>query len=181
MITGVKTIMGMPQSISELERIKKECISIVNKRAIASGTISAVPVPGIDVAADVAMLIELMKNINNRFGLSSEEVEKMDEMSKQIVFNIVKQSGKIAVQKGIEKLGGKAAKQAMVKVATSMLAKQAGKQTTKQFSKFIPFIGQAAAAGIGFTAMKIAGHQHINDCYEIVKRVIEKKSYQSNY
>lgn len=168
--------MGMPQTILELETVKKNCISVVNKRAVASGTISAIPVPGIDVAADVAMLLELMKNINSRFGLTPDEIEKMDELSKQIVFNVVKQSGKVAIQKGIEKLGAKAGQQAMIKVATSMLAKQAGKQTTKQISKYIPFIGQVAAAGVGFTAMKIAGHNHVNDCYGIVKSIIEERS-----
>jgi uncharacterized protein (DUF697 family) len=137
---------------------------MVNKRAAASGLISAVPIPGVDVAADVGMLLDLMKKINRRFGLTAEQVEQLDQLTKEIVFNVVKQSGKAIIQKQIQKLGTKAAEEAMKKMVTSILKKQVGKQTTKTFGKFVPIIGQVAAASIGFTAMKIAGHAHINDC-----------------
>lgn len=164
--------MVMPTNMIELERVKAECVTLVNKRAAASGLVSAVPIPGIDIAADVSMLLELMRKINIRFGLTPEQVEELDDFSKQIVFGVIKQSGKFAIQKGIEILGEKAAKQALARVVTNQIAKQAG----KQLGKFIPIIGQIAAAGIGFSAMKMAGQNHIDECYEIVKEVIEGKT-----
>ncbi|WP_226086012.1 hypothetical protein [Mesobacillus sp. S13] len=41
----------IPATMSELERVKEECKSMVNKRATASAAAAVVPVPGLDVGA----------------------------------------------------------------------------------------------------------------------------------
>jgi uncharacterized protein (DUF697 family) len=167
--------LTLPATTEELERIKNECIAMVNKRAAVSGFLSAVPIPGIDLATDVGILHDLIKKINHKFGLEPEQIEQLDEVTKQIVFNVAKQTGKTFIEKQIRKAGRKAGTAISKKLVASVLKRQAGKQTTRMASKFIPVVGQIAAAGIGFTAMKMAGHNHINDCYVVVKKVLQKK------
>lgn len=125
---------------------------MVNKRTAASGLISAVPVPVVDVAADVGLLLELMKKINQKYGLTPEQVEQLDELTKQIIFNVVKQSGKIIIENQIQKLATKATEEALKKMVVSILKKQAGKQTKKTLGKFVPIVGQIATASIGIVS-----------------------------
>jgi uncharacterized protein (DUF2062 family) len=39
-------------------------------------------------------------------------------------------------------------------------------------AKFVPFAGSALAAGLGFSAMKLAGNAHIEDCYRTARALI---------
>ncbi|WFR64022.1 hypothetical protein P9222_07380 [Paenibacillus amylolyticus] len=46
---------------------------------------------------------------------------------------------------------------------------------TKSVAKFVPFAGQGLAAALSFTAMRYVGNKHVDDCYEVVKRMIEQR------
>ncbi|WP_245243647.1 hypothetical protein [Mesobacillus selenatarsenatis] len=73
----------IPATMSELERVKEECKSMVNKRATASAAAAVVPVPGLDVGADVTIMMELLPAINRKFGLSPEQIDQLDAASKR--------------------------------------------------------------------------------------------------
>jgi uncharacterized protein (DUF697 family) len=167
--------MSIPKTIEELDEIKEECMKLVNKQATVSGLITVVPILGVDVLADVRLLRDLMEKISEKFGLTADQVERLDEVTKQIVFTVVKQSGKHFIKQQIQKAGKRAGKVAVKKLMSAVMRKQAKKETAKTFGKFIPVVGQLAAAGIGFAAMKSAGRNHVNDCYKIMKKVMEKR------
>jgi hypothetical protein len=59
----------IPSTITDLNRIREECKSMVTKRATASAAAAELPVSGADVAADVAIMLELLPAINRKFGL----------------------------------------------------------------------------------------------------------------
>jgi uncharacterized protein (DUF697 family) len=167
--------MSIPKTIEELDEIKEECMKMVNKRATVSGLITVVPIPGVDVLADVRLLRDLMEKVSEKFGLTADQVDRLDEETKQIVLTVVKQSGKNFIKQQIQKAGKRAGKVAVKKLVSAVMRKQAKKETAKTFGKFIPVVGQFAAAGIGYTAMMVAGRNHVNDCYKIMKKVMEKK------
>ncbi|MDF2938873.1 MAG: hypothetical protein K0Q90_4246 [Paenibacillaceae bacterium] len=58
----------IPQTIEELDRIRDQCRSMVNKRATASAATAAVPIPGMDIGADLAIMLELLPAINRKLG-----------------------------------------------------------------------------------------------------------------
>ena len=60
----------IPATLEQLEQVRKECRTMVRKRATASAGTTLVPLPGTDVLADVGMLMQLLPAINNKFGLS---------------------------------------------------------------------------------------------------------------
>lgn len=95
-------------------------------------------------------------------------MERLDETTKQIVFTVVKQSGKGIIKQQIQKAGGRFGKAALRKLVSSAMKKQARKETAKTFGKFIPVVGQLGA-------MRAAGRNHVNDCYKIMKKVMEKR------
>jgi hypothetical protein len=55
---------------------------------------------------------------------------------------------------------------------TQVLKRVGIRVATKSVVKFIPILGQALAASISFGAMKWVGNSHVDDCYEVAKKVI---------
>ncbi len=153
------------RTIEELDRIKKECKSMVIKRATASAAAAAVPVPGVDIGADVAIMLELLPAINRRFGLSPEQIEQLDSAIKGKILVIISSIGSELIGKIITK-----------KLVVTLLKKVGTRVTVKQAAKYVPFVGQAVSAGISFGAMKYLGNSHIDECYEVCRRIIEQGS-----
>ncbi|MFU2360950.1 MAG: hypothetical protein ACM690_05200, partial [Phascolarctobacterium sp.] len=50
-----------------------------------------------------------------------------------------------------------------------------GKQVIKSIGKYIPFVGQAAAAVIGYTLAEDAGKSYVNDCATLAWQVMDKE------
>lgn len=93
----------LPISNSELDRIKAECHSMVNKRASASAAAAVVPIPGADVGADVVIMMELLPAINRKFGLSPEQIDQLDSEIKGRLAIIISSVGSELVGKYITK------------------------------------------------------------------------------
>ncbi|KIL35426.1 hypothetical protein SD71_14095 [Cohnella kolymensis] len=152
----------LPKTLEELDKVRDECKSMVTRRATASGAAAAVPVPAADVAADVGLLLELIPAINKKFGLTDEQIESLDMNTKAIIYSITKKVGTELIGRAITK-----------KLVTAVLRKIGIRVAAKSVVKFVPIIGQVAAAGISFAAMKKVGNAHVDDCYEIVKKYLE--------
>ncbi|MGY5484621.1 hypothetical protein [Paenibacillus sp. ALE2] len=153
------------RTIEELEQIRKECKSMVTKRAAASGGAVLVPIPGADVLADVGILMQLLPAINEKFGLSEQQLEGLDAETKSMVYGFITSIGS-------KLIGRLITREAIVKI----LQKMGIRIATKQVSKFVPLLGQGLAAAIGFTAMRTIGNRHIDECYEVAKRLLEQQT-----
>jgi len=152
------------ETINELSRIRDECKSMVTKRATVSGAAAAIPLPGVDIGSDVALLLEMIPAISRRFGLSQEQIDAQDPKIKGLILVAITSVGSEMVGKAI------------TKQLIMQLLKQVGvRVATKQVTKWIPFVGSAISAGISFTAMKYLGNSHVDDCYYVAKRVLENK------
>jgi hypothetical protein len=154
----------IPINQAQLDAIRDECYSIVTTRASISAGASALPTPGVDIAADVALLMELIPAINRKFGLSQEDIESYDAITKQMLYQVIKRAGLSLIGTTITK-----------SLIANALKKIAGRTVIKQVFKFVPFAGWAINAGIGFGAMKYVGNSHVDDCYKVCRRVIEGK------
>ncbi|ADV95588.1 hypothetical protein ACMXZI_17495 [Bacillus subtilis] len=155
----------IPSSKAELDKIKKDCLKMVNKRATASGLAGAIPVPGVDVGTDVAIMMELIPKINRKFGLSEEQIEQLDVESKKMILVLATSIGSEMIGKMISK-----------KTITTLLKKIGLKKiATKSTAKFIPVVGQVASGSISFFAMKSLGKSHIEDCYNVCLNYINQK------
>ena len=155
----------LAKSIDELNRIRGECYGAVTKRAALSGGAAIIPLPGIDVAADVGLLLQLIPEINHRFGLSPEQIDQYSAEQKTFIAKIITDFGSKLVGRVITK-----------ELVILVLKKVGIRVTAKEVVKWVPIIGQAVAGTISFTAMKFLGNQHVNECYEIAKRLVEKPS-----
>lgn len=152
-------------SIEELEAVRLRCKTMVRKRAMASSGMALLPVPGVDIAADVGLLLELLPSINRQFRLTPEQIERLDPQLKSFLYGVIKTTG--------SRVAGHVVTQQAV---LAMLKKLGVRLTAKQALKFIPFAGQAAAAALSGSAMLLIGHAHIEECYAIVKKGLEYKA-----
>ncbi|MBI5791069.1 MAG: hypothetical protein HZA63_06325 [Rhodocyclales bacterium] len=153
----------MPRSVDELDRVRAACKSMVRRRAATSGGMSLVPLPGIDIAGDVALLMELIPAINRKFGLTPEQIEELDSHRQVLIYAMLKKVG--------SDLAGRAITKKLVLLA---LKKVSTRLATKQVLKYIPFAGQAAAAALSVTAMLYLGNSHIDACYEIARGTLKE-------
>ncbi|MBI5109806.1 MAG: hypothetical protein HZA62_13800 [Rhodocyclales bacterium] len=153
----------LPGTEEELDRVRKACRSMVRRRAATSGGLALVPLPGIDVAGDVAMLMELIPAINRKFGLTPDQIEQLDTGRRVMVYAMLKKVGADLVGRAITK-----------KLALAALKKVSARLATRQVLKYVPFAGQAAAVALSVTAMIYLGNSHIDACYEVAKGVIRK-------
>jgi len=142
-----------PCTIEELNAIKKECLSMSNKRALLSAAASVVPVPFTDIATDVVLLKQIIPSISEKFGLSKEQI---DEYNPQLVISIYDVSKRL----GMNMIGKYVTKDLIVQI----LKKMGVKLTAKQVMKYVPVLGQLVSAGISYTAMKIVIRRHIDEC-----------------
>jgi hypothetical protein len=153
----------LPRSIEELEKIRASCKAMVRRRAATSGGMSLIPIPGVDVAGDVGLLLQLIPAINQKFGLTPEQIEELDPRHKVLIYAMLKKVGSDLAGRAITR-----------KLAVAALKKVSVRLATRQVLRYIPFAGQAAAVALSVTAMMYLGNSHVDACYEIAKGAIRK-------
>ncbi|OHX14769.1 hypothetical protein [Chromobacterium sphagni] len=153
----------LPQSLEELDAIRDECRRMVAGRASLSAGASALPLPGLDAAADVAILLQLIPAINQRFGVAPGQMAGYDAARKQLLYQMIRRAGSALLGMEVTRT-----------LLAAVLKKVAGRLAAKQALKLAPLLGWAANAAIGFAAMKYIGNSHIDDCYAVCRRMLEQ-------
>jgi len=154
---------ALPRSVAELDRIRASCRAMVRRRAATSGGMTLIPIPGVDIAGDVAMLMRLIPAINEKFGLAPEQIEELDTPHRVMVYAMVKKVGTDLVGHAVTK-----------RLVVAALKKESLRMGAKQVLKYVPFAGQAAAAALSVAAMMYLGNAHVEACYGIAREAMRK-------
>jgi uncharacterized protein (DUF697 family) len=152
-----------PKAIKDLEKIRTSCRTMVNKRAVASGGSALIPIPGIDIAVDVGMLLELIPAINRKFGLTPEQIDELDPRHKAHIYAMIRTIGATLIGVVVTE-----------RLVVAALKKVGIRMAVKQVAKYIPFAGQAVAAALSFAAMRYLGNAHVDECFEIANAATGK-------
>lgn len=152
----------MLKDIHELDKARRDCRRLVTTRALAAAATSVVPIPGVDIAVDVGLLTSLLAQINERFGLSEKQIERLDPGAAQKALLVAAGLGNGVIGRAISK-----------RLISIVLARVAKRIAVGSAAKYVPFAGSAIAAGLGFSAMKLAGHAHIEDCYRTARALLD--------
>ncbi len=156
---------SMQEALHRLDAIRGECRALVSRRAALSAGAAVVPLPGLDIGTDVAILIKLLPKINEKFGLTPAQIDQLDTDTKSVVMMFISGLGASLV-------GRLVTRELVIKV----LMKLGVRVTTKGIVKFVPLLGQALSATISFGAMKLLGNQHIDDCHEVARRTLVERA-----
>ena len=150
--------LGDVAILAAKERAKK----LVTKRALVSAGASVLPIPGMDVAVDIGVMISILSAVNQEFGLTPEQIEALPIERRLKVFGLISMAGSTLAGKVVT-----------APLALALLKGLGVKLTSKQAVRWVPFVGQAVAASVSFGALKILGNQHIEDCARISREFSE--------
>lgn len=152
------------RDLLDLNTIRDQCRALVTRSAGLSGVAAIVPIPAADIGVDITLFLNLLPEINRRFGLSPEQISRLDARTKELVFVSVTSIGSQAIGRVVT-----------AELVMQLLRRIGIRITLKSAAKWVPFIGQAAAATISFGAMRLVGNRHVEECYRVALAVIEAR------
>ena len=153
-------------TLADLDAIREDCRKRVVRRAAMSGVVAATPLPFLDAAADVGILMRMLPKITEAFELTPEEIEHLDPEARMAVYATIKRLGDTLV-------GRVVTERAILYLLKKLGLRVAGKQV----ARVAPLIGQATAATISFWMMRHIGMKHVDDCYAVARARSEKRIF----
>ncbi len=148
--------LTLAQGHPALQQAVRRARRLLHRRALVAGVASTVPVPGLDWAVDAALLTRLIPRISAEFGLLPAQLDRLDPKQYEKVQKAVAMVGTLLI--------GKLLTQDLVLKAARTVGMRL---TAKQAARYVPLAGQAAAAIMGYTAIRYLGEQHIRDCVRV--------------
>jgi uncharacterized protein (DUF697 family) len=133
---------------------------MVSQRALVAAGVATVPIPGIDWVTDVGILVKLLPRINEAFGLSPEQVERLSPERRLVVYKAISAGGAMVIGKVITR-----------DLVLRLLKVVGIRLTTQQAAKYVPLAGQAVSAVLTYTALRYVCEQHIRQCAEVARQL----------
>lgn len=147
-------------SLSDLALKREACKSIISLYAAAAGANAFNPLPGVDASLDLAVLCKMTKSIRKTFDLDDPlkwdmYIEGLGSMARPL----------------IDKVSSYVSEEGVLLVLKQMGKRYAG----KEFSKYIPYIGQTIACGMSFYMAYELGKNYADSCLELARCILESK------
>jgi uncharacterized protein (DUF697 family) len=155
----------LPSSPKEIEETRQRCRRLVRRRAAMSAGVAAVPIPGMDVAADLRLFTMLIDDVNREFGLSADQIDRLQPKFRLIAYEAAISIGGMLVGKVITK-----------ELVLTLVRRSGVKLLARQATKIVPLAGQAASAAIGFFAFRQIGYQHVDACAKVAQELLMAKT-----
>ncbi|MGE5865485.1 MAG: hypothetical protein ACM32J_10360 [Rhizobacter sp.] len=153
----IATTPATPHTVAD---IAATCRRRVRQRALLAAGVSFVPLPGLDWLADVSVLMKLIPEINEAFGLSPEQIERLAPHRRVAVFKALSAGGSLLVGRVVTR-----------SLLLKLLRLVGVRLTAQQAAKFVPIAGQAVAAALTFTALRYVCEQHIRQCIAVSEQI----------
>lgn len=125
----------------------KDTIATYSKVASVNGIN---PIPGVDVAADIGIYISMFQSIRECYDIETEDLS-------MYAFPVAKKLLELLTKEGI----------------LILLRNFASKEALKTATKYIPLLGQAAAAILAYQMASYAGEQYDEDCHKLSNQVLD--------
>ena len=151
----------VPDTAQQIEAVVRQCRRMVNQRALVAAGVAIVPIPGLDWATDVAVLLRLIPRINRAFGLTPEQVERLAPDRRLVVYKALSAGGGMLVGRIVTR-----------ELVMTMLRLVGVRLTTQQAAKFVPIAGQAVSAVLTFSSLKFVCEQHIQQCVAVSRQLM---------
>lgn len=150
----------LPVSTADIEQVRERCRALVRKRAAISAGISAVPIPGVDMVSDLASFASMVEDINQAFGMTPEQIERLQPRMRVAAYQAVAALGGTLVGKLVTR-----------ELVMKLLQKSGAKLAAKSAARVVPLAGQIASAAIGFALFRQMGYQHVEACVGVAREV----------
>lgn len=150
----------VPDTPDDIAAVARQCRRLVTKRALIAAGVAAVPVPGIDWLTDVGVLLKVIPEINEKFGLTPDQIERLAPDRRVAVFKAISAGGSVLVGRLVTR-----------DLLLTVLKTVGVRLTAQQAAKVVPIAGQAVSAALTFSALKYVCEQHIKQCIEVSRQL----------
>jgi hypothetical protein len=150
----------VPSTPADIAAVRERCRRLVRRRAVISAGVGAIPLPGVDVVSDLSLFTLLINDINREFGLTPEQIERLQPRLRLIAYEAAVGIGGMMVGKLITR-----------ELVLAVFKRSGAKMLTKSASRVVPFIGQLASAAIGYSVFRSMGYQHVDACVVVAQEV----------
>ena len=144
----------------ELAATAERCRKLVSRRALMAAGVAVIPVPGLDWLTDIGVLMKLLPQINEAFGLSPAQIERLAPERRLVVYKVLSASGGLVVGKLVTR-----------DLVLRLLKIVGVRLTTQQAAKYVPLAGQAVSAALTYSALRYVCEQHIRQCAEVARQL----------
>lgn len=153
--------MIVPGTEREIDAVARHCRRLVGRRALVAAGVAVVPLPGVDWVTDVAVLMRLIPDINEAFGLTPEQIERLAPDRQVVVYKAISAGGGLLI--------GKIVTRDLVVRALRFVGVRL---TTQQAAKFVPVAGQMVSAALTYSSLRYVCELHIQQCIGISQQLM---------
>ena len=150
----------VPSTPEEIDAVVRHCRRLATQRALLAAGVAAVPIPGLDWVTDVGVLVKLIPRINDAFGLTPQQIERLAPERRVVVYKAVSAGGGLLVGRLVTR-----------ELVLQVLRMVGVRLTAQQAAKVVPLAGQAVSAALTFSALKYVCEQHIRQCAEVARQL----------
>jgi uncharacterized protein (DUF697 family) len=150
----------VPSTPEQIAAVAAECRRMVSRRALLAAGVAVVPIPGVDWATNVGVLLKVLPDINRKFGLSAEQVERLAPDRRLVVFKAITAGGTMLVGRLVTR-----------ELVMSMLRVVGVRLSAQQAVKYVPIAGQGLSAVLTYGALRYVCEQHIRQCMSICEQL----------
>jgi uncharacterized protein (DUF697 family) len=150
----------VPSTPAQIEAVAQECRKMVSRRALFAAGVAVVPIPGVDWATNVGVLLKVLPDINRKFGLSAEQVERLAPDRRLVVFKAITAGGSLLVGRIVTR-----------ELVMSVLRMVGVRLSAQQAVKYVPIAGQGLSAVLTYGALRYVCEQHIKQCMGICEQL----------
>jgi len=151
----------IPASQRDIAHVRERCRKLVRRRAALSASVSALPVPGLDIVSDIRLFGLLIEDINREFGLTGEQIERLRPEFKLLAYEAAAGIGGMLIGKVVTR-----------ELLARMLARGGVKQVARQAGKLVPIAGQLMSAALSFVLFRQIGYQHVEACARVAQALL---------
>ena len=151
----------VPATEREIEAVVRHCRRLVSRRALVAAGVAVVPLPGVDWVTDVAVLMRLIPEINQAFGLTPEQIERLAPDRRVVVYKAISAGGGLLIGRLVTR-----------ELVMRMLRLVGVRLTTQQAAKFVPVAGQMVSAALTYSSLRYVCEQHIQQCVAISRQLM---------
>lgn len=137
---------------------------MARRRALLGAVTSLIPVPGIDLATDIALLTRVIHRINEHFGLSEAQLGQLSSQRQALACRLLASAG-----------GTLAARLTTPQLIVRIMRLVGVRLTAMEAVRLVPVAGQIVAAGIGYWSVNTVAMRHIAHCERIVAELEGRK------
>lgn len=147
-------------ALQRKRKVAQERIPPYAGLAAANGSLN--PIPGLDLAADVSLLLKLGDEIASIYGLTSSQFDYIKRLL-----------GPKAVPTLIAKIAQFSTRYLAKEGLIGLLKRLATREASRQSTRWIPLAGPLIAAGIGWQSTFMLGEQLVDEAETLAKEILD--------